>query len=113
MCPSRYRRLSTAFVARLLATYLERSPGRREIPPLLPKQNAMANLDVLSSMPTIAALGMLAAAALCDIGFRTLPDTFSAALLACGGVVHFAAGDLGPAVVATLAVAAVAMLVWR
>jgi prepilin peptidase CpaA len=73
----------------------------------------MANLDVLGSMPTIAALGVLAAAALCDIGFRTLPDTFSAVLLVCGGVVHFATGDLGPAMFATMAVAAAATLAWR
>src|SRR4051794_17951629 len=73
----------------------------------------MAILDVLSRLPAMVALGVLAAAALHDIGFRTLPDTLSVILLACGAVVHIAAGDIAPAALAAIVVFAAAALAWR
>ncbi len=56
-------------------------------PPM--KENAViVTADLLHRVPTVMAFGLLAVAALHDIGFRTLPDTVSIALLGCGLAVH-------------------------
>jgi prepilin peptidase CpaA len=69
--------------------------------------------DLLHRVPTFAALGLLTIAALHDLGFRTLPDTISVALLGCGTVLHLAVGDLGLAMLAALTVFALTLLLWR
>jgi len=61
---------------------------------------------------TLASLSLLAFAALHDVGFRTLPDTVSVALLGCGIVGHLGTGDLGLACAAACAVFVLALLPW-
>jgi prepilin peptidase CpaA len=56
------------------------------------------------------ALGLLAIAALHDVGFRTLPDTVSIALAACGIALHLTDRDLGAAVLTAFAVFVLASL---
>jgi prepilin peptidase CpaA len=69
--------------------------------------------DILSRLPVVATLGLLAVAALHDVGFRTLPNLLSAALLACGVTAHLLQGDLGSAALAAGAVFALALLAWH
>jgi prepilin peptidase CpaA len=77
------------------------------------KQNAMPpDADDISRLLSIAAFSLLAVAALHDLGFRTLPDTVSMALLGCGLGIHILAGDLGMALLATVAVFAFALVTW-
>lgn len=61
----------------------------------------------------MASAGLLAAAALHDIGFRTLPDTVALALLGCGVVAHLTTGDLPAALLAAVAIFLVTLLPWR
>ena len=49
--------------------------------PPMTKNAAIVTADLLHRVPTITVFGLLAVAALHDIGFRTLPDTVSIALL--------------------------------
>jgi prepilin peptidase CpaA len=68
--------------------------------------------DLAQRVPTLAALGLLAIAALHDVGFRTLPNAVCAALLGCGIALHLAAGDLGLAMLAALTVFTLLLLPW-
>jgi len=62
---------------------------------------------------TFGTVGLLTAAALHDIGFRTLPDALSVALALCGLGLHVVLGDLVLALPVALAVFGAALLVWR
>ncbi len=69
-----------------------------------------------SALPTVLLLigaALLAFAALHDIGFRTVPNLVSAALLALGLVLRVMGGDLGTALLCGLAVFAVTYVFWR
>lgn len=60
----------------------------------------------------VFATALLGAAAIHDIGLRTLPDTISLALLGVGGFEHWLAGDLGFAMLAAAGVFALGLLCW-
>ncbi len=78
------------------------------------KENAVVPAaDLLHRVPTLVALGLLAIAALHDIGFRTLPDTVSVALAGCGIALHLADGDLAVALLAAFGIFGLASLAWR
>ena len=69
--------------------------------------------SALATLLLLTGVGLLAFAALHDIGFRTVPNRVSATLLAVGLALRFLGGDLGTALLCGLAVFAVTYAFWR
>jgi prepilin peptidase CpaA len=67
---------------------------------------------ILPQAATLSTSGLLAYAGLHDLAFRTVPNSVSIAIVACGVAAHLMTGDLVRAILTSLAVFALVFLAW-